>query len=378
MKAIAALLVAASLMLAGFPSHASVTMALAPSIQNSAAGQSLVFYGTLANTSTTDEVFLNTVQLVMSGSDPAAAVTGSNTFYANVPGILEPGESYTGELFSVALIGSAPAIDYGGSVTLQGGTDIFAASNLGSEPFTLLSPAVTILASGTSASELGPVSCTLTVTRTGGTGIDLPLVFTIGGTAVDGSDYLPISASAVIASGSSSVTITITPIPDDIAEGDRTAIVSLAPSSLYNFGTPITATVVILDKPVDDWRFQNFGPLANTPQAADTAAWSGSGIVNLIAYALNIDPSNPDRALLPSTALLSNYLTLTYLPNPAATDVTYSVEASTNLVFWSAASVVPTTSPASAPPGSVTERYVDPVTPAGHVFMRLRVTRTDD
>jgi len=378
MKAAAPLLAAACVMLCAMPARAQVTMALAPAIQNSAAGQSAVFYGTLANTSTTDEVFLNNIGVAMSGTAAGAAVTGSNPFYANVPGILLPGETYTGEIFSVALSGTAPPVDYDGVVTLQGGADIFATEDLADEAFAVLSPAVTIIASGTSAAELGPVPCALTVTRTGGTGSDLPVSFAFGGAAVNGADYQAIATSGTIASGSSSVTITITPIADDIAEGDRTATVTVVPSPFYNLGAPNSSTVAILDKPVDEWRYQAFGAEANTPQAGDTADWSGGGIVNLMAYALNIDPNNPNPALLPAGALVSNYPTLTYLQNPAAPDVTCTVEASTDLIQWSTANVVPGGNPAGAPAGSVTYRYNSPIGPYGHVFMRLRVTRTDE
>jgi len=377
MKARAAFLVAVLFIFSASPAGADLTASLSASTQNSATGQTLVFCGTLANTSTTDQLFLNGIQFALTGTAATFAVTGSNAFYANVPGILLPGESYTGQLFSVALSGSAPPVDYNGTVTLQGGSDIFAVGGLSTANFTVLSPSVTIVATGTGASEVGPVLGAFTITRTGGTGIGLPVSFTIGGTAVDGSDYQAIAASASIASGSSTITIAITPIPNDVAQADPTAILTLSPSPLYNLGAATTGTVTIQVKPIDAWRFQNFGALANSPQAADIAEWSGAGIVNLMAFALNIDPNNPSQSLLPSAAVLSNYLSLTYAPNPAATDLTYSVEASTDLINWSAANVEAAANPSSAPPGAVTFRYVDPIGSTGRLFLRLRVTRTD-
>ena len=377
MKTCAASLAAVLLILGASPARAALTASLSPSVQNSASGQTLVFCGTLANTSTTDELFLNDIQFALTGSAAASVVSGSNAFYANVPGILLPGQSYTGEIFSVALGGSAPPADYGGTVTLQGGADIFSAGDLATAPFTLLSPAVNIVATGATASEVGPVPGTFTITRTGGTEIGLPVSFTIGGAAVNGTDYQTIATSVAIASGSSSATLAITPIPNDIAQADPTATLTLAPSALYNLGAPITDTVTIQVKPADAWRFETFGPLANTPQAADTADWSGSGIINLMAFALNIDPLNPNPALLPSPTFPSDYPTLTYIPNPAAADVTYSVEASTDLINWSPANVQSASNPSSAPPGSVTFRYIAPLGAADCVFLRLSVTRTD-
>jgi hypothetical protein len=371
-------LVALWLIFGASPGRAALTASLSPSVQNSASGQILVFCGTLVNTSTTDEVFLNDVELAISGTAAADVVSGTNAFYANVPGILLPGESYTGDIFSVALSGSAPPVDYDGTVMLQGGGDVFSACDLAGTAFTVLSPAVAIVATGTSASEVGPVSGTFTITRTCGTGIGLPVSFAIGGTAANGSDYQAVAGSATIASGSSFATVAITPMPNDIAQANPTAILTLAPSLLYDLGTAVSDTVTIQVKPADAWRFENFGALANTPQAADTADWSGSGIVNLIAYALNIDPVAPTPVLLPSPAVLSGYLTLTYVPNAAATDLIYTVEASTDLINWSSADVESASNPASAPPGSVTFRYMDPIGTTGSVFMRLQVTRTDE
>jgi hypothetical protein len=377
MRTRAAFLVAALLLLGASSGRAALTASLSASVQNSASGQTLLFCGTLVNSSATDELFLNGIQFALSGTAAAAIVSGSNAFYANVPGILLPGESYTGEIFSVTLSGSAPPVDYSGAVTLQGGADIFAASGLATEPFTVLSPAVTIVATSSSASEVGPVSGAFTITRTGGTEIGLPVSFAIGGTGVNGSDYQAIATSVTIASGSSSAVIAITPIPNDIAQANPTAVLTLATSTLYNPGLATTGAVTIQVKPADAWRFETFGSLANSPQAADTADWGPSGIANLTAFALNINPVSPNPALLPTPAVLSGYPTLTYHPNPAATDVTYSVEASTDLINWSTAAVQSASNPNSAPPGSVTFRYINPIGAPGCVFMRLRLTRTD-
>jgi hypothetical protein len=241
----------------------------------------------------------------------------------------------------------------------------------------VLSPAVTVVATGSNASEVGPVSGTFTITRTGGNGIGLPVSFTLGGTAVNGSDYQAIATTGTIGAGSSSTTVTITPIPNDIAQADPTVTLSLAGSPYYDPGAASAATVTIQVKPADAWRYANFGALANSPQAADSAEWNGSNIPNLIAFALNINPLNPTPALLPSASVLSNCLSLTYAPNPAATDVSYTVEASTDLINWSTANIQPASNPASAPPGSVTYQYLQSIGTGGKAFLRLRVTRTD-
>jgi hypothetical protein len=376
MRTRAAILAAASLILQGPIVSAQVTASLSPSVQNSASGQSLVFYGTLENSSTTSREFLNNAQVTVTGTAANFIVPGTNTFFANVPGILEPGESYTGEIFSVALSGSAPAADYAGTAEIQGGSDIFAGDALASADFKVLSPAVSIVATKATAAELGPVAGNFTVSRTGGTDIALTVAYAAGGSAVNGSTYDQIANTVVIPAGSSSAIVTITPIPDDIAEGTRTVTLTLSSSTSYDLGTAITDTVYVLDKPVDQWRFQTFGAAANSARAADMADWSGGGIVNLMAFALNIDPIEPDFSALPAGNILNGYPTLSYRQNSAATDVTFTVEGSTNLVTWSTTNIEEVNVP-NAPPGKLTFQYVGPTGTPGRVFLRLRVTRTD-
>jgi hypothetical protein len=372
MKAIAISLLL--LLIGALPGRAQLSASVASSVRNAAAGQRLFFSGTLTN-SGTGQLFLNNI--AFSGTVAGAVVAGSNAFYSNVPGILCSGESYIGPLFCLVLSSTAPAADYAGSISVQGGTDIFGLSDLADVSFTVLSPAVTVVATG-SAAEDGPVSGAFTITRTGGAEIPLPVAYSIGGSGVNGADYQAIAASGTIPAGSSTTTLLITPIPNDIPEPDPTVTLTLLSSTSYDIGASSFDTVTIQVKPVNAWRYAMFGALANTAQASDTASWSGAGIPNLIAFALNMDPFNLNPGLLPSAGSSSNDLTLTYIPNGAATDLTYSVQASSDLVHWSTTNIQPASNPPTAPPGSVTYRYNVPISSGSSVFMRLNVTRTDD
>src|SRR4051794_11024950 len=89
------------------PAKASVTIALAPAAQNSARGREIVFSGTLTNTSATEKVFLNDLQATIPAGAASVLVLEPITFFANVPGILLPGEAYTGVLFRLKLSGAA-------------------------------------------------------------------------------------------------------------------------------------------------------------------------------------------------------------------------------------------------------------------------------
>ena len=94
-----------------------------------------------------------------------------------------------------------------------------------------------------------PRNGVFTVSRAGPTVVDLTVQYTLGGTASHGNDYQAIPASTTIPAGQSSATVTITPIPDALAEGDETVILTISPNSSYLVGNPGSATVTIADAP---------------------------------------------------------------------------------------------------------------------------------
>lgn len=358
--------------------RADLTMTLSPSIQNSARGLEIVFSGTLTNTSATGKLFLNDIAATLAGASASNLTFKPNNFFSNVPGILFPGESYSNsELFRIFLSGIAPAGDYGGTVTLRGGADIFANGDLASAPFTILSPALGIAASDPSASEFGPDPGVFTISRSGSAEIDLPVSFSISGTAVNGVAYNAIAPSAIIPAGSNAATVTISPIPNNIAEGDRTSILSLGVSPAYNLASSVADTVTIHDKPADAWRFEQFGPNANDAAAADAADWEGDGIRNLLEFALDLDPKVSQTTPAFALSIEDDYLTLFFTPNAAALDVNYIVEASTDLTNWNTTEVEELTIDSLITPELRGFRYKFPVSQTSHAFLRLRVERTD-
>lgn len=217
--------------------EAAITLVLAPAAQDAAHGPELVFSGTLTNTSATETVFLNDLQATFTGDAATFLTLNTNTFFANVPGILLPGEAYTGVLFRVTLGAAAPPGDYTGTIFVNGGAGIFAGGDL--------------------------VSAGFTASKT------------------------------------------------------------------------------------------------------------------LLEYALNLDPAvaNPGLPLLP--AMVGGYLTISYVPNSAATNLAYAVEASADLVHWSAVNIETVVVPNPQPANRVTVRYV-PASPVNRIFLRLGVTRTNN
>ncbi len=124
------LLLAVALLLSVSSAHAGLTFVLTPAAQSGARSNEVVFTGTLRNTSLTDNLYLNNIQFSFTGAAANYLAGDSNAFFANVPGILLPGETYSDVVFAVAIDAATPPGDYCGSVTIRGGSDIFAAANL--------------------------------------------------------------------------------------------------------------------------------------------------------------------------------------------------------------------------------------------------------
>ncbi|HKE42925.1 MAG TPA: Calx-beta domain-containing protein [Steroidobacteraceae bacterium] len=110
-------------------------------------------------------------------------------------------------------------------------------------------PTVTIVASDASASEAGSNTATFTISRTGDSSSALTVLINVAGTASQGADYSSLPASVPLSAGQTSATLTVTPLADNLVEGDETVIVSIGASGTYSTGTPATATVTITDNP---------------------------------------------------------------------------------------------------------------------------------
>ena len=345
---------------------AALTISLDAPAANAATGTAVIFTGTLTNTSATAKVFLNDVQCVA----PAGLALRPNTFFANVPGILLPGEIYTGPIFSAVLGAVASPGDYACTLAMKGGADIVAADELATAVFTVLSPVVSVAATVPGAFEFGPVSGAFTVTRSGATMIPLAVPFTIGGSAANGTDFATVTSPVVIPTGAAAADVPVVPIPNNIAQGNRTCVLTLSASGTANIGASAAATVIIHDRPIDLWRFNQFGAAANTPAASDTASWAGDGVANLIKFATAFDPRVSNVAVVPRPALMNGYLTLSFVPNPDATDVSYVVESTTDFTSWGTSELdLITLSPVR------TYRYRHPVSEGGRAFLRLKVER---
>ena len=83
------------------------------------------------------------------------------------------------------------------------------------------------------------------ITHGGCTDSDLPVSYTICGTATNRMDYRGIPAVAIIRFRTRSVAIPVWRIDDTISEPNETVILTLSPNENYIIGLPNTATVRI-------------------------------------------------------------------------------------------------------------------------------------
>jgi hypothetical protein len=161
-------------------------------------------------------------------------------------------------------------------------------------------PILTVTASAPTASEVGPVNGTFTITRSGGNqALPLTVYYLLSGTATNGTDYQTLSGWVQIKANTSSTNIIVTPIADTDCEGNETVILTLLPYPYYDVGTPSTATVTITDPPNCDsdgdglpdwWEMQHFNTLLKTSGGDE----DGDGLTNIQEYRLGTDPTSYD------------------------------------------------------------------------------------
>ena len=114
-------------------------------------------------------------------------------------------------------------------------------SDLGAKPL------ISVAASQANAAEPATPGSFL-ISRTGPTHADLPVAFTVAGSASADSpgDYVRLPAAAIISANASSVEVRVPVIDDYVVEQPETVVVTLTTSALYNRGTS-SATVTITD-----------------------------------------------------------------------------------------------------------------------------------
>jgi autotransporter-associated beta strand protein len=270
-----------------------------------------------------------TTVLFESGTDPllAGAAVTSGTLIGSGSNLLDVAIPVTGLTPGTTYYFRADAVAASGTQT--GEILSFTSAPL---------PTVTVSAVIPDAYELNAAAGVFRIAQSGSAAVTVH--YTLTGSAVNGSRYTLASGPVTIPQGAASITLNVTPIPNNGYDGDQTVVITLDPDSGYATGAPGSATVTIHDKPANQWRNTWFGSEANNPAiSGDAVVNNDAGITNLMAFALGLDPATAAIEKLPHLERVTDsgtdYLALSFTRNINAVDLVYVVQASSDLIHWS-------------------------------------------
>jgi hypothetical protein len=116
----------------------------------------------------------------------------------------------------------------------------------------------------------------------------------------------------------------------------------------------------------------------------------GDGILNLLEYALGSDPNAASAGATLSAAVSGGHFQVSFNRNASATDLTYEIESSPDLMTWSTATTYTSAAgwvssgaasttegpPSALPPDQTVKASIDMGVPsASALFLRLKVHR---
>ncbi len=197
--------------------------------------------------------------------------------------------------------------------------------------------------------------------------------YTLGGTA-QSSDHTPLTGSVTFAAGSATATITVQALSDTLPEGRETLTVTLQPGNDYTLDELNTATIQLIDRPIDHWRHNHFtaAQLEDPTISSDTADPDADGLNNLTEYSLGTDPHSNPPSSIAAPEMVDGRLQLTYPRLKAATDVSLVAEGSLDMATWSSSAVEFVSKVDEGETEKITVRLA---TPGNKGFIRLRATR---
>jgi len=168
---------------------------------------------------------------------------------------------------------------------------------------------------------------------------------------------------------------------DNFGDGNKFITPTIASARVYVGTSSGVGVLGLLDEstltPLEIWRNSNFRNPSNVGAGANDASPAGDGVANLIKYALGLNPFtavNSSQLTVGSVQPSSGriYLTLTVNRSAQATDVTYTVEVSSDLQTW--VSGAPNTVTLTNTASLLVVRDNTPVPSASARYMRLQLT----
>ncbi len=218
----------------------SVSIAVAPASVSEDGATNLVYTVTRsANLAAATLVNITTSGTATSGVDygggvatvniPSGATTATITINPAVDGLVEADETVT--------------------LTVAAGTG-YTVGTPSSATGTILNddvPTATITVSPATVAEDGAPNLVYTVNLNQASLTALSINYTVGGTAINGTDYATITSPLVIPAGNVTGTVTADPTADAAVEADETVLITLAAGTGYTVGVPNSATGTILN-----------------------------------------------------------------------------------------------------------------------------------
>ena len=202
----------------------------------------------------------------------------------------------------------------------------------------------------------------------------------LDGTVTDDSFPTPISLTTQWSQRSGPGTLTF----GNTSLVDTTAAVSSGGTYTARLQADDTSAITYRDltfnaylNPLQIWQAQNWTPALSDPAAAESLDPDFDGQINLLEYAFGTEPDAATGSPVTySNANVSNqtYLRMSVPKNPAATDVTFTVEATSDLanpLSWTSAGLIIETNTST----QLIVRDNVPAGPGVQRFMRVRVER---
>jgi hypothetical protein len=199
--------------------------------------------------------------------------------------------------------------------------------------------------------------------------------FTLGGTAVNGTDYNYVAPYLTLTSGQTARVIEFTPKPGVKFGSAEAKVIRLTvkPDAAYALPVPTASLMIVpVKENYDAWlAAHNFVPPVD-------------GGEMLRRYGFSVDPQRPTApetmARLPRTSLENGHLVLRFRRKPGVADLQYHVEYSNDLRQWSSGPEAVeeiTSQVAPNDPGAAVFRATPPMSRDAAAFMRVRLTLPD-
>ena len=188
-------------------------------------------------------------------------------------------------------------------------------------------PSITVSASIASADKSGSKPGEFTFTRGGDTTSAVNVVYSLGGSAVNGFTYAPLLGTITLPAGATSAKLAVTPNPALLATGVQTAVLTvLTAGTAYTIGDANTATVSIADSPATLY-------VSNLRPAPSVSGSSATGTATIL-----VNPAGTLASVSVSFSGLTSALTGSHLqigpsgdfvldlPTGQATNVTWAFQ----------------------------------------------------